>query len=250
MQTVPPPRKVALVTGAARRIGAAIARTLHEAGYDLALHYHSSASDMQGLADALETIRPGSVLMLQADLADPATPARLVEDALECFGRLDALVNNASAFFASPLDSTSAGQWDTLFAINARAPFLLCQAAANPLGDTGGSIVNLSDLHAARPRPDILAYAASKAALEALTRGMAATLGPQVRVNAVAPGAILWPEGEGDAEARDAMLARTPLARTGTVEEIAETVRWLLMDAGFVTGQVLHVDGGRDAHWV
>lgn len=250
MQTVPPPRKVALVTGAARRIGAAIARTLHEAGCDLALHYRSSASDMQELADALETTRPGSVLTLQADLADPATPARLVEDALERFGRLDALVNNASAFFASSLESTTVEQWDTLFATNARAPFLLCQAASASLRDTGGAIVHLTDLHATRPRPDLLAYAASKAALEALTRGMAATLGPRVRVNAVAPGAILWPEGEGDAEARDAMLARTPLARTGTVEEIAEAVRWLLMDAGFVTGQVLRVDGGRDAHWV
>jgi pteridine reductase len=250
MHTGSSSRKVALVTGAARRIGAAIARTLHGAGYDLALHYHRSQADMCSLQAELEESRADSVMTLQADLADAAVPGRMIGNTLERFGRLDALVNNASAFFASPLETTTTEQWDSLFATNARAPFLLCQAATKPLRDTGGSIVNLSDLHAARPRPDILAYAASKAALEALTRGMAATLGPQVRVNAVAPGAILWPEGEGDTEARDAMLARTPLARTGTVEEIAEAVRWLLMDAGFVTGQVLRVDGGRDAHWV
>lgn len=249
MQATDTPRRIALVTGAARRIGAAIARTLHAAGYDLALHYRNSAADMQALREELQGARPESVLTLQADLADAAAPARLVADTLHRYGRIDAVVNNASAFFESPLETTSAGQWDALFATNARAPFLLCQAAAPALREAGGAIVNLGDLHAARPRPDILAYAASKAALEALTRGMASALGPQVRVNAVAPGAILWPEGEGDAEVRAAMLARTPLARTGTAEDIAETVRWLLMEADFVTGQVLRVDGGRDAHW-
>jgi pteridine reductase len=249
MQGESSPRRVALVTGAARRIGAAIARTLHTAGYDLALHYRGSGQDMLALAAALDQARSGSVLTLQADLAEAPAPAGLVNDAVRHFGRLDALVNNASAFFESPLASTTPEQWDTLFAVNARAPFLLCQAAAPALRESGGAIVNLTDLYAPRPRPDVLAYAASKAALEALTRGMASALGPAVRVNAVAPGAILWPDGEGEGDARAAMLARTPLARTGTVEEIAETVRWLLMDAGFVTGQVLRVDGGRDAHW-
>ena len=249
MQDDSSPRRVALVTGAARRIGAAIARTLHAAGYDLALHYRGSGQDMLALAAALDQARSGSVLTLQADLAEASAPAGLVDDAVRHFGRLDALVNNASAFFESPLADTTAEQWDTLFAINARAPFLLCQAAAPALRESGGAIVNLTDLYAPRPRPDVLAYAASKAALEALTRGMASAMGPAVRVNAVAPGAILWPEQGAEDGERQAMLARTPLGRTGTVDEIAESVRWLLMDAGFVTGQVLRVDGGRDAHW-
>ncbi len=243
-------RKTVLVTGAARRIGAAIARRLHQAGWDLVLHYHRSRDEAQALADELERARGGSVLVLQGDLADAAVPSRLVADTLQRRGRLDALVNNASAFFPSPLDSTTADQWDALFATNARAPFLLCQAAAPALRERGGAIVNLGDLHATRPRPDILAYAASKAALDALTRGMAATLGPEVRVNAVAPGAILWPEQDDADGERRRMLENTPLARIGTVEEIAEAVRWLLMDAAFVTGQILRVDGGRDAHWV
>jgi pteridine reductase len=240
-------QKVALVTGSARGIGLATAKRFLADGWRVAL-LDIDGDNLQRAYAALG--KPDLTLAITCDVSDGAGVSQAIATIKERFGRLDALVNNASAFFDSPLETTTAGQWDTLFAVNARAPFLLCQAAANTLGDTGGSIVNLSDLHAARPRPDILAYAASKAALEALTRGMAATLGPQVRVNAVAPGAILWPEGEGDADARAAMLARTPLARTGTVEEIAETVRWLLMDAGFVTGQVLHVDGGRDAHWV
>lgn len=249
MQPTTPVRPVALVTGAARRIGAGIARTLHASGFDLALHYRGSDQDMRALAADLEPARPGSVLTLQGDLADAAAPARLVDAALGRFGRLDALVNNASVFFDSPLESTTVEQWDALFAVNARAPFLLCQAAAPALREAHGAIVNLTDLYAPRPRPDVLAYAASKAALEALTRGMASALGPAVRVNAVAPGAILWPEPADDGGARAAMLARTPLGRTGTVGEIAECVRWLLLDAGFVTGQVLRVDGGRDAHW-
>ena len=251
MQTESNSRKIVLITGAARRIGAAIARTLHAAGFDLVLHYRSSEQDMQALHDELEHVRTGSVLALQADLANPETPARLVDSALRHYGRLDALVNNASAFFESSLGSTTLDEWDALFAINARAPFLLCQAAAPALRESRGAIVNLTDLYAMRPRPDVLAYAATKAALESLTRGMASALGPGgVRVNAVAPGAILWPEEDEEGGERTAMLARTPLGRTGKAGEVAEAVRWLLMDAGFVTGQVLRVDGGRDAHWL
>ncbi|RAP58242.1 pteridine reductase [Oleiagrimonas sp. MCCC 1A03011] len=249
MQTHDDSRPVALITGAARRIGAGIARHLHAAGYDLLLHYRNSDDAMRTLCADLQAARADSVHAVAADLAEAQAAKTLVDAAMQRFHRLDALVNNASAFFASPLEDTTAAQWDTLFAVNARAPFLLCQAAAPALRERCGAIVNLTDLHAARPRPDLLAYAASKAALEALTRGMATTLGPDVRVNAVAPGAILWPEDENDPAAREAMLAHTPLGRIGRVEEIAESVRWLLMDAGFVTGQILRVDGGRDAHW-
>ena len=239
------PHPVALVTGAARRIGAATARALHAAGYDLALHYRSSAAPMQALADALETERPGSVLVLQADLAQFDRLPELVAKTVGRFGRLDALVNNASGFGPTPLGTVTPAQWDILFASNARAPFFLAQAAAPHLAAAQGAIVNMTDIHARRPLRDHAVYCMAKAALEMATRSLALELGPHVRVNAIAPGAILWPDGEADDERRAALLARTPLARIGTPEEVAEAVRWLLRDATYCTGQVLQLDGGR-----
>jgi pteridine reductase len=239
------PAPVALVTGAARRIGAAIARRLHADGYDLALHYHASAADMRVLAAELESIRPGSVLPLQADLATFDRLPELVAQAVGRFGRLDGLVNNASAFFPTPIGAATPAQWDTLFAVNARAPFFLAQAAAPHLAASGGAIVNLADVYALQPRADLAVYAASKAALLGATRALAVALAPRVRVNAIAPGAILWPDADMDEDLQQALLAKTPLGRTGTPEEIAGVVAWLLRDAGYVTGQVLRVDGGR-----
>lgn len=236
---------VALITGAARRIGAAIARRLHADGYDLALHYHASAADMRALAAELESIRPGSVLPLQADLAAFDRLPELVAQAVGRFGRLDGLVNNASAFFPTPMGTATPAQWDALFAVNARAPFFLAQAAAPHLAASGGAIVNLADVYALQPRADLAVYAASKAALLGATRALAVALAPRVRVNAIAPGAILWPDAGVDDELQQALLAKTPLGRTGTPEEIAGVVAWLLRDAGYVTGQVLRVDGGR-----
>jgi pteridine reductase len=239
------PAPVALVTGAARRIGAAIARRLHADGYDLALHYHASAADMRVLAAELESSRPGSVLPLQADLAAFDRLPELVAQAVGRFGRLDGLVNNASAFFPTPMGTATPAQWDTLFAVNARAPFFLAQAAAPHLAASGGAIVNLADVYALQPRADLAVYAASKAALLGATRALAVALAPRVRVNAIAPGAILWPDADMDEDLQQALLAKTPLGRTGTPEEIAGVVAWLLRDAGYVTGQVLRVDGGR-----
>lgn len=238
-------RPVALVTGAARRIGAAIARSLHVAGYATMLHCHGSHVDAQALAAELDAAAPGSAGWLAGDLADPAVPAALVDATLARFGQLDLLVNNASNFFATPLATATIAQWDALFAVNARAPFLLAQAAAPHLQRAGGAIVNLVDIHAEQPLRDHSAYCAAKAALAALTRSLALDLAPQVRVNAVAPGAILWPEHTDDAQRREKLLAATPLQRTGTPEEIAEVVRWLAMDATYVTGQTVRVDGGR-----
>lgn len=236
---------VALVTGSARRIGAAIARRLHVAGYDLALHYRDSANDAKALAAALESLRAGSTLLLQADLAEFDRLPELVAKTVGRFGRLDALVNNASAFYPTPFGATTPAQWDELFAINARAPFFLSQAAAPHLADAGGAIVNIADIHAERPLRGHAVYAMGKAALLHMTRALALELAPKVRVNAVSPGAILWPEGGKDPDAQAALLARTPLGRTGTPEEIAEAVLWLLRDARYCTGQALHVDGGR-----
>jgi pteridine reductase len=240
---------VALVTGAARRIGAAIARRLHADGYDLALHYRDSADAMGALAAELEAARAGSVLVLQADLAEFDRLPELVASTVGRYGRLDALVNNASAFFPTPFGATTPQQWDALFAVNARAPYFLAQAAAPHLRAAHGAIVNLADIHGERPLRGHAVYGMGKAALIHMTRALALELAPQVRVNAVAPGAILWPEpesGDGkDAAAQAALLARTPLGRIGTTAEIAEAVRWLLRDAGYTTGQLIRVDGGR-----
>ena len=240
-----PPAPVALITGSARRIGAAIAGHLHQAGYNIVLHANRSSDELQQAAFAFELARPGSVLALQADLRDSDALADLVDQAVAHFGRLDALVNNASNFFATPLGQVTAEAIDDLYAVNARAPLLLAQAAAPHLRRSHGSIVNLTDLHGSQPMRDHPAYCMAKAALEMVTRALALELAPKVRVNAVAPGAILWPESGKDDFAREALLARTPLARIGTVEEIAEAVRWLIMDAGFVTGHTLRLDGGR-----
>ena len=237
--------RVVLITGAARRIGAQIARTLHGAGWSVALHAHRSGDALQQLAWGMEMARPGSVVTLHGDLADPAVPAQLVEDTLAHFGRLDALVNNASNFFPTPLGQITAADFDSLMAVNARAPLLAAQAAAPALRRAGGAIVNLTDLHASTPKREHTAYCAAKAALAMVTTSLALELAPLVRVNAVAPGAILWPE-EGKAEAaRIALMQRTPLARLGTVEEIAEAVRWLIEEATYLTGQTLGLDGGR-----
>lgn len=238
------PRPVALVTGAARRLGAAIARRLHAAGHDLALHYRDSGDDMAALVAALEHDRPGSTLAMRADLAEYDRLPELVAQAVGRFGRLDALVNNASAFSPTPLGTITPADWDAQFLVNARAPVILAQAAAPHLRAARGAIVNLVDIYAERPLRDHLVYGMSKAALVAATHALALELAPQVRVNAVAPGAILWPEGKPEA-AKETILAKTPLARTGSEDEIAEAVRWLLQDATYTTGQILRVDGGR-----
>lgn len=238
-------RPVVLVTGAARRIGAAIARRLHAAGCDLALHYRGAAGEMAALQAGLEALRPGSVLPLHAELAEFDRLPEMVARTVGRFGRLDGLVNNASSFHPTPLGTVTPGEWDALFASNARAPFFLAQAAAPHLAAAGGAIVNLVDIYATRPLPRHPVYCMAKAALLMGTKALALELGPAVRVNAVAPGAILWPEDASNTAAREAMLARTPLSRIGTPEEIAEAVRWLLFDASYCTGQVVAVDGGR-----
>jgi pteridine reductase len=238
-------RPVALVTGSARRIGAAIARALHAAGYDLALHCRQSREEAEALAAELESARPGSTLVQQADLADFDRLPELIAYTIGRYGRLDALVNNASGFAPTPIGTATPAQWDALFASNARAPFFLAQAAAPHLVAARGAIVNVADIYGERPLRNHTIYCMAKAALIMMTKSLALELGPDVRVNAISPGAILWPEGDADASRQKALLARTPLGRMGTPEEVAEAVRWLLQDARYCTGQVLHLDGGR-----
>ncbi len=242
---MPPSRPVVLVTGAAKRVGAVIARTLHAAGYDLAIHHRHSAGEASALQAELEVLRPGSTLVLQAELAHFDRLPELVAQTVGRFGRLDALVNNASAFYPTPVGTTTAAMWDELFASNARAPFFLAQAAAPHLQVRGGAIVNLVDIYAERPLAQHTVYSMAKSALVMMTLSLARELGPGVRVNGVAPGAVMWPEvGKSPAE-QQAVLASTALQRSGRPEDVAEAVRWLLMDAHYTTGQILRVDGGR-----
>ena len=238
-------RPVALVTGSARRIGATIARTLHAAGYDLALHCRQSRGEAEALAAELESVRPGSTFVQQADLAEFDRLPELIAHTIGRYGRLDALVNNASGFAPTPIGTATPAQWDALFASNARAPLFLAQAAAPHLAVARGAIVNVTDIYGERPLRGHTVYCMAKAALIMMTKSLALELGPDVRVNAVSPGAILWPDGNVDDARQKALLARTPLGRMGTPEEVAEAVRWLLQDAHYCTGQVLHLDGGR-----
>ena len=238
-------RPVALITGAGRRVGAVIARTLHAAGYDLALHYRHSIDDARMLADELEQRRSGSTLLLQAELADISALPVMIEQLLAHYGRLDALVNNASAFYPTPLGTVTAQQWNVLFASNAQAPFFLSQAAIPALREAHGGIVNMIDIYAERPLADHPLYCMAKAALAAMTRSLALDLGPDIRVNGVAPGAVMWPSDGKPYADQQAMLARTPLQHAGTPDDVAGAVLWLLRDAPFVTGQIIRVDGGR-----
>ncbi|TAN06712.1 MAG: pteridine reductase [Rhodanobacteraceae bacterium] len=238
-------RRVVLVTGAARRVGAVIARTLHGAGYDLALHCRHSRADLDRLIAGLEAARAGSTLAIEADLAAADRLPELVATSVARFGRLDALVNNASVFYATPVGAMTAAQCDELFRVNARAPLLLAQAAAPQLAAVHGAIVNITDIYAERPLPQYLAYSMSKAALRMATLALAQALGPEIRVNAVAPGNVLWSEQPFKAETPESLVNETALARQGTPADVAGAVLWLLRDAGYVTGQTIRVDGGR-----
>lgn len=240
-----PDRPVALVTGAAKRIGATIARRLHADGYDLALHYRSSKAEMDALVAELESTRAGSTLALQAELAEFDRLPELVARTVGHFGRLDGLVNNASAYYATPIGEATPEQWDELFASNARAPFFLAQAAAPHLARQRGAIVNIVDIYAERPLRGHAVYCMAKAALAMATKALALELGPGVRVNGVAPGNVLWSENPVKAETLDTVLERTALQRQGEPGDIAEAVAWLLHGNRYVTGQILAVDGGR-----
>jgi pteridine reductase len=236
-----------LVTGGAKRVGAAICRRLHGAGAKLMLHYRASAGEARLLQAELNGVRADSVALIQADLLDLAKLPSLVDQTVMRFGRLDALVNNASSFFSTPMGEIQPAQWEDLIGTNVRAPLFLSQAAAAPLKKTQGSIVNISDIHAERPLRNYVVYSIAKAALTGLTRSLARELAPEVRVNAIAPGPILWPEGDEsfDEVSRQRIISHTPLKREGTPDDIARAVLFLIADAPYVTGETLNVDGGR-----
>jgi pteridine reductase len=238
--------KSVLITGGAKRVGAAICRRLHIAGANLMLHYRASAGEARLLQAELNHIRQNSVALIQADLLDLAKLPAIVEQTLHTFGRLDALVNNASSFFQTPVGEITSNNWDDLIGTNLRAPLFLAQAAASALKKSQGVIVNITDIHAERPLKNFVVYSIAKAGLVGLTRSLARELAPEVRVNAVAPGPILWPDDESfDELSRQRIISHTPLRREGTPEDIARAVHYLIVDASYVTGEMINVDGGR-----
>ncbi|TAJ78128.1 MAG: pteridine reductase [Gallionellaceae bacterium] len=239
--------KAVLVTGGAKRVGAAICRRLHAAGANIVIHYRSSLYEALALRAELETLRENSAHCVQADLLDIAALKAMVEEAVKRFGQLDALINNASSFYATPLPQVNERQWSDLLGTNLKAPLFLAQAAADELRRRHGAIVNIADIHAERPMHGHLLYSAAKAGLVALTKGLAQEMAPQVRVNAVAPGVISWPEDAewADEERRRKIVAHTLLKREGEPDDIARAVQFLLADAPYITGQVISVDGGR-----
>lgn len=238
--------RVVLITGAAQRLGAATARRLHARGWRVLVHYRDSASAADALAAELNAHRPDSCRPIFADLGRDDDIRQLGEAATQAWGRVDALVNNASSFYPTAVDTATPAQWDDLFASNARAPFFLAQALLPALRASRGAIVSLLDIHASRPLPQHTLYCMAKAAHAMLTQSLARELAPEVRVNGIAPGAILWPSsGEPDPEAQQRILAGIPLARLGAPEDIARTIVFLLEDAPYITGQVIAVDGGR-----
>ena len=239
--------KTVLVTGGAKRVGAAICRRLHGAGANVVIHFRSSMYEAFALRAELNELRADSAFCAQADLLDIVTLRAMVADAIEHFGQLDALVNNASSFYATPLADLSEAQWRDLVGTNLKAPLFLAKSAEAELRRRHGAIVNIADIHAERPMLGHLLYSVAKSGLVALTKGLAQELAPQVRVNAIAPGVIVWPEGEewADKERRRKIVAHTLLKREGEPDDIAKTVLFLLRDASYMTGQVIAVDGGR-----
>jgi pteridine reductase len=237
--------KCGLITGAAHRIGAAIARALHGAGMDLVLHYRHSAEAAKALQSELQQRRADSVELLQADLHETDKFAELISTCLNFRNRLDLLVNNASSFYPTPMESASDQDWNDLIGSNLKAPFFLSKAAAESLKQSQGSIINLVDIHAERPLKEHPIYSVAKAGNAMLVKSLARELGPEVRVNGIAPGAILWPEQGLEEHAKDEILNRTALKRSGSPEDIARTLLFLVRDNDYITGQIIAVDGGR-----
>lgn len=239
--------KVVLITGAARRIGAQLARTFHHAGFNVILHYHNSRSEAQALRDELEEIRSGSTSILQMDLAGENNWDDIIRSCQTQWGRLDVLINNASTFYPTHMGEVEEPQWDDLFASNLKGPFFLSQAIAPSLKEVAGCIINIIDIHASRPLKNHAVYSIAKAGLAMMTHSLAKELAPEVRVNGISPGTILWPENQSSLteQTRSNIIRQIPLKRQGSPEDISRTALFLAVDAPYINGQVLAVDGGR-----
>jgi pteridine reductase len=237
--------KVVLITGGARRIGASIARLLHAQDMQLVIHYRSSKEEARQLQQELHQTRPESVMLVRGDLLNTAKLDNLVHETVEAFGRLDVLINNASSFYPTLIGKAGEKEWEDLIGSNLKAPFFLSQAAAPHLKKTNGCIINMADIHGKQPLKTYPIYSIAKAGIIMLTKSLARELGPEVRVNAVAPGTILWPENDLDEMAKQRIISRAPQKRAGHPDDIARTILFLIRDADYITGQVIAVDGGR-----
>lgn len=244
--------EVVLVTGGGKRVGAVITRGLHAEGKRVVVHYHRSQAAAEELVATLNRERAGSAALIDGDLRETAALPALAERAIACFGRIDGLVNNASSFHAAGIDRVDEAHWSDLIGTNLKAPLFLTQALAAQLREHHGFVINITDIHAERPLRDHLVYSVAKAGLTGLTRALALELGPEVRVNAVAPGPVLWPDDDAsdtfDAAERQRIVGQTLLKRAGSPEDVADAVCWLACHAPFVTGHILPVDGGRHAY--
>ncbi len=237
--------KVILVTGASQRIGEHIVRLMHAEGMNIILHYRSSRDDAKKIQQDLNELRADSVILIQADLSETSKISEMIREAVKGWGRIDAIVNNASSFYPTPIGEINEQVWDDLINSNLKAPLFLCQAAAPYLKQQQGSIVNIVDIHADRPLKNHTVYCIAKAGLVMLTKSLARELAPEVRVNAIAPGAILWPENDIDDVTKKRILSGTVLKRQGSADDIATAVRFLIKEANYMSGQILTVDGGR-----
>ena len=237
--------KTALITGAAKRIGASISRNIHEAGYNVGIHYNSSEKDAKKLCEELNAKRAGSAQIFKADITKVSDAKSLVNSFLKWGGKLDLLINNASSFYPTPIGSVTEENWNDLIGTNLKGPLFISQEASVSLKKNKGSIINLVDIHIKSPPKDHAVYIAAKAGLEILTRSLARDLAPEVRVNGISPGAILWPEGELDAATKDKILDSIPLKRKGNPQDISDCVLFLVNSASYISGQIISVDGGK-----
>lgn len=237
--------KIALITGGSKRIGAVTTRTLHQAGYKVIIHYRSSQQEANDLAEELNLLRTDTAAVIQGDLNDETIYEQLIDSAFQCWNQLDVLINNASSFYPTPIGSITLDDWNQLINSNMKAPLFLAQAATPYLKQTQGNIINMIDVHGQRPMKDHPVYCAAKAGLQMLTLSLAKDLGPDIRVNGVAPGAILWPDNDMPDNTKQLILERTALKRPGEPIDIAKTILFLANDANYITGQVIAVDGGR-----
>jgi len=239
--------KVVLITGGAKRVGASICRLLHGGGAKLMIHYRNSVGEARALQSELNLQRPNSAAIIQGDLLNLAVLPSLIQETVSHFGQLDVLINNASSYYATEIGEIGDDQWEDLIGSNLKAPLFLAQAAAHELRKQQGCIINITDMHVERPKKGYVVYSVAKAGLVTLTKSLAQELGPDVRVNAVAPGPVLWPEDnpQFDEVYRQRVISQTLLKRIGECDDVAKAVRFLIQDAPFITGQVIAVDGGR-----
>jgi len=237
--------KVAFITGGAKRIGAALAHKLHAVGMNLAINYNKSETAARALQTELNNKRPNSVILLQGSVLDTAKLSDMIQQIIDTYGRLDVLINNASTFYPTSMGQVKESEWEDLFGTNLKAPFFLSQAAAPYLTSSHGCIINLVDIHGKRPKPSYPVYCSAKAGLIMLTKALALELAPNIRVNGIAPGTILWPDEQVDETSKQEIIAKVALKRHGSPEDIAKTALFLIRDAPYITGQIIPVDGGR-----